>query len=95
MTDYEMMVIVHPDVDEDGMLAVQEQISQWISNQGGEVLKVDVWGRRKLAYPIRKQLEGSYVVMDMRIPGANLLELERNLKLHERILRYLIVRKAE
>jgi small subunit ribosomal protein S6 len=78
-----MMYIVHPEVDEDGVTGINDQVGQWIGDQGGEVLKTDVWGRRKLAYAIRKQSEGTYVVLDMRMAGANLQELERNLKLHE------------
>lgn len=95
MNDYEIMYIVHPEADEDGVTGIVEQINQWVVDQGGEVVKTDVWGRRKLAYVIRKQTEGSYVVVQMRMPGTGLAELERNMKLHEQVIRYLVLRKGQ
>lgn len=93
MNDYEVMLIVHPEVDEDGVIALNEQIANVVSAQGGEVSKTNVWGRRKLTYSIAKQTEGTYVVLDMSLDSTRLAEVERNFKLDEQIIRYLIVRQ--
>lgn len=95
MNEYELMVIIHPEVDEDGVTAINEQITGWINSHGGVVDKTNVWGRRKLAYEIHKQTEGTYFVMDLKLDGASLAEVERSVKLHERILRYMFVRQGD
>ncbi|MEA3337181.1 MAG: 30S ribosomal protein S6 [Chloroflexota bacterium] len=92
MNTYELMYIVHPEADEDAVTGISEQVASWVSAEGGEVLKSNVWGKRKLAYAIDKQTEGTYVVADLQLPVSGLPEFERNLKLHEQILRHLIVR---
>ncbi len=95
MNEYELMFIVHPEADSDAVTSINEQVIAWIGAQGGEVLQTNVWGRRKLAFAIDKHSEGSYVVMNLRLAGAALLEVERNIRLHERILRYIFVRQGE
>jgi small subunit ribosomal protein S6 len=93
VNDYEVMVIVHPEVDEEGVTAFNEQIANFVSSQGGEVVKTDVWGRRKLAYAIAKQSEGTYVVLQMQLDGSHLAELDRNLKLNEQVIRHMVLRR--
>ena len=95
MNEYELMYIVHPEADSDAVTSVNEQVTAWIGAQGGEVLQTNVWGRRKLAFAIEKQSEGTYVVMNLRLAGPALAEVERNIRLHERILRYIFVRQGE
>ncbi len=95
MNEYELMFIVHPEADSDTVASVSEQVAGWIGGQGGEVTQTNVWGRRKLAYAIEKQNEGSYVVMQLRLAGGALAEVERNIRLHEQILRYMFVRQGE
>jgi len=95
MRTYELTFIVQPGVEDDGFPAVVEQVQEWIKAQGGEVLKTDLWGKRRLAYPIRKHREGYYALIQARIEPAALNELEHNLKLNEDILRYLLVRIDE
>ncbi len=95
MNEYELMVIVHPEADSDAVTSVNEQVIAWIGAQGGEVLQTNVWGRRKLAFAIEKQSEGTYVVMNLRLPGPALAEVERNIRLHEQVLRYMFVRQGE
>jgi small subunit ribosomal protein S6 len=89
------MFIVHPEADSDAVTAVNEQVTAWIGGQGGEVTQTNVWGRRKLAFAIDKQTEGTYVLMNLRLAGLALAEVERNIRLHERILRYMFVRQGE
>lgn len=95
MNEYELMFIVHPEADSDAVTAVSEQVAAWISAQGGEVTQTNVWGRRKLAYAIEKQNEGSYVLMQVRLVGTALAEVERNIRLHEKVLRYMFVRQGD
>lgn len=95
MNEYELMFIVRPEADSDAVTGINEQVTTWIGAQGGEVLQTNVWGRRKLAYAIDKQSEGSYVVMNLRLESLALAEVERNIRLHEQILRYMFVRQGE
>ena len=95
MNVYELIFIVHPEADSDAVTGVSEQVAAWIGAQGGEVTQTNVWGRRKLAFAIEKQSEGTYVVMNLRLAGPALAEVERNIRLHERILRYMFVRQGE
>ncbi len=89
------MFIVRPEADSDAVTGVNEQVAAWIGAQGGEVLQTNVWGRRKLAYAIDKQTEGTYVLMNLRLAGLALAEVERNIRLHEQVLRYMFVRQGE
>jgi len=92
---YEMMVIMHPDLDEEGLAAELEGLQARLTEWGGLVRKVDVMGRRRLAYSIRKRPEGYYVVIQFQFPAEQLPELERWLKLNENVLRYLNLRLEE
>jgi small subunit ribosomal protein S6 len=94
MRDYELAFIIQPTVDEEGVTGVVEKVTQYVQTVNGEVTSVDVWGRRNLAYPINNHREGIYVLVQAKLPPASLIELERNLKLSEEIIRYLLV-KAE
>lgn len=89
------MFIVHPEADSDAVAGINEQVAAWIGAQGGEVTQTNVWGRRKLAFAIEKQTEGTYVVMNLRLESLALAEVERNIRLHEQILRYMFVRQGE
>ena len=93
MRDYELIFIVHPDLDETAFNDIVERVQGWITEAGGEITKVDLWGQRKLAYPIRKQTEGQYVLIETRMEPTENAELERNLGLLEPIMRYLIALK--
>jgi len=93
MREYEYVFIVHPDLDENAFKDLIEKIKGWITGAGGQVVKVDSWGKRKLAYPIRKQTEGQYVLVDTLMSPAFSAELERNVRFLEPILRYLVTVK--
>jgi small subunit ribosomal protein S6 len=95
LNDYEMMVIMNPDLDEEGFAAELERLQTRLTDAGGQVQKVDVMGRRRLAYPIRKRVEGYYAVIWYQLSISDLPELERWLKLNENVLRYLNVRPEE
>lgn len=89
---YELMFIIDPDLDEEARKNVIERVKGEIK---GEVLSVEEWEKRKLAYKINRKEEGYYVVMLFRTTGDTLLELDQFLKLQEEILRHMIVRKTK
>ncbi len=93
MRDYELIFIVHPDLETAAFDEIVERVKGWISDEGGEITKVDVWGKRKLAYPIRKKEEGQYVLMETQLPNTSVSNLERNLNLLEPVMRFLFTGK--
>ncbi|MDD2217219.1 MAG: 30S ribosomal protein S6 [Eubacteriales bacterium] len=94
MIKYEVMFIIDPTLEEEKRETVVETVKSIIADDG-EVSKVDVWGMRRLAYPIQKKNEGYYVVIEFL--GNNTLpkELDRRLKISESVMRHLIVNKEE
>lgn len=92
MRDYELAIIVSPNIETEGVTAVVEKVSELVGVINGKVTSVDVWGRRALAYAIDNHREGTYVLLQANMPPAGLTELERNLKLSEEIIRYLLVK---
>ena len=95
MRSYELMFIVHPDMEETAFNELVEKINDWIKESGGEVDNVDLWGKRKLAYPIQKQNEGQYVLMKAQLEPAYCSELEHNLGLQEPVLRFLLTAEED
>ena len=95
MRQYEVTYIVHPDLDETAFGEINERVQGWIANAGGKVVKVDLWGKRKLAYEIRKQTEGQYVLLETEMSPEFCVELERNLRLLEPVMRFLIIAKED
>ena len=95
MRNYELVFIVRPDLEEEELLEARESIGDLITSSGGEVSVVDPWGRRRLAYPIADQLEGFYVLMQFELDPPRLPELERVMKLDNRVIRYLLIRVDE
>ena len=95
MRDYELVVIISPEVPEEEVPAAIERVSQAIASRGGEVKEVDQWGRRKLAYPIKHCSEGNYVLTQLRLDPARTAELEAGLRLSEEVIRHLLVRVGD
>lgn len=95
MRNYELAFIVRPDTNDEEVNGVIEQVTQFIKNLDGQVDTVDIWGRRPLAYPISRHKEGVYVLFLAKMDPATLLELERNIKLTEDIIRYLLIKLEE
>jgi small subunit ribosomal protein S6 len=92
---YELIYIVHPEVDETGLAAVNETVTGLVERSGGKVARVDPWGLRRLAYPIQRVWEGQYVLMHLELDPQGVSELERGLGLAEQVLRHLVVRLEE
>ncbi|MBK5106764.1 MAG: 30S ribosomal protein S6 [Anaerolineales bacterium] len=95
MRSYELMFIVHPDVEESAFNELVEKVNGWIKDSGGEVEKVDLWGKRKMAYPIQKQNEGQYVLMNMQLEPDFCSDIEHNLGLQETVMRFLLTAVEE
>ena len=92
---YETLVLIHPDAGEPGAKEIGERIKKLIEDQGGTVSQVQDWGARELAYLIAKQRRAFYVLFEYRATSKALLEIERNLKLMDRVLRFGSIRQAE
>ena len=93
--DYEMMVVVTPTVAEEGLPPVIERVSGYITSQGGTVsstINENPWGRRRLAYQINDHRDAFYVLYRFIARGESVIEIERDMKLDESIIRYLVVR---
>ena len=92
MHQYELMVILDPEIDERTVAPSLDKFLGVIRKDGGTVDKVDIWGRRRLAYEIKKQLEGIYAVIDIDAEPAAVAELDRQLNLNESVLRTKLMR---
>jgi small subunit ribosomal protein S6 len=92
MRNYELMVILDPNLDERTITPSLETFLRVIRNDGGTVEKVDVWGKRRMAYEIAKHAEGIYAVLDVVCEAATVAELDRQLGLNESVLRTKVMR---
>ena len=92
MRDYEMMIIIDPTVDERNIQTFVDKLLQVVPNEGGTLEKVDIWGKRRLAYDINKRSEGIYVVINMTTTPEIALEINRLMTLNESILRTKLLR---
>ena len=92
---YEVMLIVDPDVSEEEVTRLSENLQQIIADQGGTVTKNENMGRRQLAYPINHKNEGFYMLLEVDGSGREIAELERRMRVNDRVVRYLTVRVDE
>ncbi|GAA2077916.1 MULTISPECIES: 30S ribosomal protein S6 [Microbacterium] len=92
---YELMVILDPEVDERQVAPKLDGFLKVITNDGGSIDKVDIWGRRRLAYEIQKKNEGIYAVVSFTATSEATQELDRQLKLNEQIMRTKVLRAEE
>jgi len=91
MRDYELVAIISPELDEEGVSEIIDKVSRSIDSRGGVVEEIDEWGRRKLAYPIRKFMEANYVLTRFKLMPKSVKELEAEISALGDILRYLVV----
>ena len=92
MRHYEIMIILEPETDERTIAQTLEKLLQVVPGSGGSVDKIDIWGKRRLAYDIKKKSEGFYVVVDMTTTPEIAQELDRQLGLNETVLRTKLLR---
>ena len=91
MNHYELVVIIHPDLDDEAIEQALTRITVWITDGGGSIDKTDKWGKRHLAYEIQKQNEGIYYLLEVSMPPTIIAELEKNLTILEPVMRHMIV----
>ena len=92
MNEYELMTILHPRLSADETAAAIASIEAQITAHGGEMLSTDVWGRRRLAYPINGSMDGTYVLMTLKMPPASASPIESWLIITDPVLRHLLIR---
>ncbi|GAA2059507.1 30S ribosomal protein S6 [Williamsia deligens] len=95
MRHYELMVILDPSLDERTVAPSLDTFLNVIRNDGGKVAKVDIWGKRRLAYEIQKHSEAIYAVIDIDAEPKTVTELDRQLKLNESVLRTKVLRSGK
>lgn len=95
MRRYETVFIIHPDLNDEEATGLTDRYCGIITAYKGVLVKVDRWGKRKLAYLIRKQAKGTYVLLDYAGSSAVVSELERNFKIDDHVLKYMTILKSE
>ncbi|MEK7705065.1 MAG: 30S ribosomal protein S6 [Myxococcota bacterium] len=95
LTEYETTVVIRPDLGGDAIETMLDRVREVVRDGGGKLIAIDHWGKRKLAYPMKKQSRGIYVHTHY-LGGSKLVaELERNLRINDTVLRYLTIRMAQ
>ena len=95
MRDYELVAIISPEADEEGVSKIIDKVSQSINSRGGAVEEIEKWGRRRLAYPIRKFMEANYVLTRFKLMPQSVKELEAEISDSGDILRYLVIKVGD
>jgi len=90
--DYELVLVISPEVVDEALDTTIDNVSQFITEKGGIISEVEQWGKRKLAYPIKHFVEGSYVLSRFKLKPTLSKELEANLQISEEVLRHLLIR---
>jgi small subunit ribosomal protein S6 len=89
--EYELMYIVRPDVDEDGLRQATDSVESLIGTLGGEVERTTLWGKRRLAYEVKHLRDGHYVISHLKLDGEKVKDMERALRIHDTVFRHLLV----
>ncbi len=92
LRDYELVLIISPEVVDEALDTTLDKVSQFITGKGGVISNTERWGKRKLAYPIKHFTEGSYVLTQFKLNPTSGKELEVNLKISEEVLRHLLIK---
>lgn len=95
MNNYEVLYILNSEQDDETIAAQADKFGNLITANGGEVVSVDKWGRRRLAYPINFKNEGYYVLMNIKAGPELPAELERNFRIADEVMRYIVVRAGD
>ena len=95
MSPYELMYIVKPELDDQAVQQEIEKVGQLIQTNGGQLKKVTPWGKRRLAYTVKENREGHYVVAEFDLDQAKVQEVDRVLKISDTVFRHLLVRQDE
>ncbi len=95
MRDYELVIIITPEFEEAATADIVDKVKSWITENGGSIESFEEWGRQKFAYLIRKQTEGQYFQFNFKMEPSAVASLERNFRLQESILRFLIINRDD
>jgi len=95
LNKYELGVVVRADLDQEAFTAEMDRVKATVERFGGNIEKIDEWGRRKLAYPIQKLSEGMYTFITYTAEGNTAAEIENRLRIMENVLRFMTIRKDE
>ena len=95
LRDYELTVILSPEIGDDAVTESIDRVTAAVTSRGGEVVEVNHWGRRRLAYPIKRHMEGNYVASQVRLDPEQVTSLESNLGISEDVIRHLIIKAGE
>ncbi len=93
MRDYELVYILTPEINDEALPEAMERINRMIAGRGATITESQRWGRRRLAYPIKRFLEGTYIVSQLQMTPERAREVDNGLKLTEEVLRHLLVRR--
>ena len=93
MHTYELVIIIHPDLDDEAVNQAIDKIKGWIEAGKGKIVEIQEWGKRRLAYQIQKQNEGLYYLMKLELDPASNAEIERNIRILEPVMRYMLIAK--
>ncbi len=91
LREYELMYIIRPELDDDGVRTASESVQTIVENAGGEVTKTTPWGKRRLAYEVQHLRDGHYVLLQLRLDAARVTDLERALRISDTVFRHLLV----
>jgi small subunit ribosomal protein S6 len=95
MSSYELVLIISPDIVDEEMPEFITKLGELVNKVGGSVDEVNQWGRRKLAYPIKRSTEGNYLLTKVKMKPSVTKELEANLRLSGKILRHLLIKSGD
>jgi small subunit ribosomal protein S6 len=95
MRRYDLIFIVQPELSDEETKAVSDRYLQILTAQKGIIIKTEDWGKRRLAYDIKKQSRGTYILVDFYGPGSMIREIERNLKIDDNILKFITVKTRD
>jgi small subunit ribosomal protein S6 len=95
MHDYELLAMINPEADEDQVSKIVDRVTESINSRGGAVEEVKNWGKRKLAYPVKKFMEADYVLARFKLMPKSVRELESEIGTFGDVLRYLVVKVGD
>ena len=95
LRDYELVLIISPEAEEEKFGATIDNVTQLITGKGGVISDVEQWGKKKLAYPIKRFMEGNYVLIRLKMKPKLTKEFEASLQISEEVLRHLLIRLTE
>ncbi len=95
MHDYELVAMISPEIDEEGLSRIVDKVTQSINGRGGAVEEIKNWGKRKLAYPVRRFMEADYILARFKLGSKSVRELENEIGGFGDVLRYLVVKVGD